>query len=281
LAEGSSKQAAAIEETSSSLEEMASMSKQNAEHAGQANVLMQGANEIVREANETMNQLTDSMEEISHASEETSKIIKSIDEIAFQTNLLALNAAVEAARAGEAGTGFAVVADEVRNLAMRAAEAAKNTAVLIEGTVDKIQDGSKLVSRADEAFVKVAETSFKVGDLVANIAAASKDQSHGIEQVNASVSEMDKAVQHNASTSEESALASEKMNAQAGKMKGFVKGLTVLIGGNHRDTKGEQSRTTESYPIPSKRDQQDKSSPQQTALLPAQKSARPFQRQPQ
>ncbi len=115
------------------------MTKKNAENASMADVLMNEANQVVSEANESMGQLTQSMEEISKASEQTSKIIKTIDEIAFQTNLLALNAAVEAARAGEAGAGFAVVADEVRNLAMRAAEAAKNTAELIEGTVKKGQ----------------------------------------------------------------------------------------------------------------------------------------------
>ena len=127
LAEGASEQAASLEETSSSLEEMASMTKQNADHANQANTLMKEITQVVEESNTAMGQLTTSMRDISTASEETSKIIKTIDEIAFQTNLLALNAAVEAARAGEAGAGFAVVADEVRNLAIRAAEAAKNT----------------------------------------------------------------------------------------------------------------------------------------------------------
>ena len=145
LSDGASSQAGSIEETSSSLEEMASMTRKNAENAGQADGLMKEVDLVVMRANESMERLTTSMAEINRASEETSKIIKTIDEIAFQTNLLALNAAVEAARAGEAGAGFAVVAGEVRNLAMRAAEAAKNTADLIEGTSKKVKDGSGLV----------------------------------------------------------------------------------------------------------------------------------------
>ena len=192
-----------LEETSSSLEEMSSMTKQNADNANQADILMKESNQIVGNANESMNELTGSTEEISNASEETSKIIKTIDEIAFQTNLLALNAAVEAARAGEAGAGFAVVADEVRNLAMRAADAAKNTADLIEGTVKKIKDGSELVTRTNEAFSQVATGTVKVGGLVGEIAAASNEQAQGIDQVNTAVAEMDKVTQQNAAASEE------------------------------------------------------------------------------
>ncbi len=237
LAEGSSEQAASIEETSASLEEMSSMTKQNAGNAHQADNLMKKANQIVDRANESMGKLTTSMEEISNASEETSKIIKTIDEIAFQTNLLALNAAVEAARAGEAGAGFAVVADEVRNLAMRAADAARNTADLIEGTVKKVKDGSDLVNMTDEAFIKVAESAAKVGDLVAEIAEASSEQAQGIEQVNTSVSEMDRVVQQNASSAEESASAAEEMNSQAEQMKGFVRELISLVGGDGNDAK--------------------------------------------
>ncbi len=231
LAEGSSEQAASIEETSSSLEEMSSMTKQNAENASQADNLMKEANQVVGQANDSMNELTTSMEDISKASEETSKIIKTIDEIAFQTNLLALNAAVEAARAGEAGAGFAVVADEVRNLAMRAADAAKNTADLIEGTVKKVGAGSELVTSTNEAFGQVAESSKKVGELVGEISAASNEQAEGIEQVNKAVVEMDKVVQQNAANAEESASASEEMSAQAEQMKSSVGDLIALVGG--------------------------------------------------
>ncbi|MBW2095632.1 MAG: cache domain-containing protein [Deltaproteobacteria bacterium] len=230
LAQGASEQAASIEETSSSLEEIASMTKQNAENATQADALMKEANRVVGEANQAMANLTSSMEEISRASEETQKIIKTIDEIAFQTNLLALNAAVEAARAGEAGAGFAVVADEVRNLAMRTAEAAKDTATLIEQTSKKVMDGSILLSQTNEAFGTVADSTAKVGELVAEIAAASNEQAQGIEQVNRAVSDMDTVVQQNAANAEESASASQEMNAQAENMKGIVQELVALVG---------------------------------------------------
>jgi methyl-accepting chemotaxis protein len=238
LAEGSSEQAASIEETSSSLEEMSSMTKQNADNACTADNLMKQSRLMVEKANGSMTELTQSMEDISKASDETSKIIKTIDEIAFQTNLLALNAAVEAARAGEAGAGFAVVANEVRNLAMRAAEAAKNTAVLIEGTVKKVKEGSELVERTNGAFSEVSKSAAKVAGLVSEIAAASGEQAQGIDQVNKAVSEMERVTQQSAANAEESAAAGEELTAQAEQLKRYVGDLDALIGGGASNGKG-------------------------------------------
>ena len=232
LAEGASEQAAAIEETSSSLEEMSSMTRRNADNAAHADTLMKEARQVVEDAGVSMSALTGSMQEIIRASEETSKIIKTIDEIAFQTNLLALNAAVEAARAGEAGAGFAVVADEVRSLAIRAAEAAKNTEGLIEGTLHKVQAGGSLLTKTNSAFTQVTDRTARAGELVGEIAAASKEQAQGIDQINRAVSEMDKVVQQNAASAEESASASEEMNAQAAQMKAQVRDLTGIVDGS-------------------------------------------------
>ncbi len=251
LAEGSSQQAASIEETSSSLEEMSSMTNQNADNAGQADHLMREADQIIGQANQSMTELTESMHEISKASEQTSKIIKTIDEIAFQTNLLALNAAVEAARAGEAGAGFAVVADEVRNLAMRAAEAAKDTSGLIEGTVTKINGGMDIVTRTSEAFSQVAESASKVSELISEINAASREQAEGVGQINTAVSEMDRVTQQNAASAEESASAAEQMSAQAREMQVVIDELSALVGGHQNRTGGTSAKAVAAKsPVP-------------------------------
>ena len=236
LAEGASEQASSIEESSSSLEEMASMTRQNADNAKQADGLMKKASKEAGLAKEAMAELIASMGEISKASEDTSKIIKTIDEIAFQTNLLALNAAVEAARAGEAGAGFAVVANEVRTLALRATDAAKNTAGLIDVTVKRVKEGVARVNKTNEAFAQVADGTLKGGQLVAEIAAASGEQAQGITQINRAVTEMDKVVQQTASSAEESASASEELTSQAEQMKGYVDDLALLIGGTGTDS---------------------------------------------
>ncbi len=241
LAEGASEQAASIEETSSSLEEMSSMTRRNAENAGEAKTMMENASRIVEKVNVHMGDMTRAIDKITKSSEETGKIIKTIDEIAFQTNLLALNAAVEAARAGEAGAGFAVVADEVRNLAIRAAEAAKSTSSLIEGTIKAIQNGDELTKSTQETFQENMAITRKVDELVAEIAVASNEQAQGIEQINIAVAEMDKVVQGVASNAEESASASEEMNAQAEQMKDFVAELAMLVGTEDKKVPGSSS----------------------------------------
>ena len=203
LSDSSSQQAASIEETSASLDEMASMTKQNAENTTAANHLMISVREAIEKANQAMTELTRSMTDIARASEQTQKIVKNIDEVAFQTNLLALNAAVEAARAGEAGAGFAVVADEVRNLALRATDSAKNTANLIQDIVHKVRGGEKLVTVTNDAFGSVIGSSRKVQELMEEIAAASREQSDGIHQINSAVADMNQVTQQNAANAEE------------------------------------------------------------------------------
>jgi len=230
VAQGASQQAASIEETSSSMEEMASMTKMNADHANQSDNMMQSVAKNIHELGKETEVVIHSMVKISQAGQNTSKIVKTIDEIAFQTNLLALNAAVEAAHAGEAGAGFAVVANEVRNLAGRAASAAKSTADLIESIVKEINELSDTIKKTNLLFKDMYKNVLKGVELVAEIFAASKEQSEGINQVNKAVGDMDNVAQQNAANAEESASSAAEMTAQTEKLKTMIKALNNMVG---------------------------------------------------
>jgi methyl-accepting chemotaxis protein len=230
LSRGASEQAASLEQTSASMEEMASMTRRNAENSESAAQLMGEADKMVERSNQALDQMVGSMKSISDASTRVAKIIKTIDEIAFQTNILALNAAVEAARAGEAGMGFAVVADEVRNLAQRSAQAAKDTAGLIEESVAKSAEGTTKVAVVAEAIGSITGAVAKARGLVDEVSVASRQQAQGIDQVTQAIAQMEKVTQGTAATAEESAAASEELSAQADTALGIVGSLEQMVG---------------------------------------------------
>jgi len=222
LSQRTEEQASSLEETASSMEELTSTVRQNADNARQANQLAAGARDQAESGGEVVQKAVGAMAEINSSSKKIADIIGVIDEIAFQTNLLALNAAVEAARAGEQGRGFAVVAGEVRNLAQRSAGAAKEIKTLIQDSVEKVEDGTRLVDQSGKTLDEIVASVKKVSDIIAEIAAASQEQSSGIDQVNKAVTQMDEVTQQNAALVEEAASASESMDEQA-------KGLQKLM----------------------------------------------------
>ncbi len=222
LSQGAAEQASSIEELTASLEEISTQTEQNAANANQANQLAETAKANAMKGNSQMQEMLKAMEEINVSSANISKIIKVIDEIAFQTNILALNAAVEAARAGQHGKGFAVVAEEVRNLAARSANAAKETTDMIEGSIKKVEDGTKIANETASALDQIVEEVAKAANLVGDIAIASNEQASGIAQINQGVMQVSQVVQTNSATSEESAAASEELSSQADLMRDAV-----------------------------------------------------------
>jgi len=222
LSQRTEDQASSLEKTASSMEKLTSIVKQNADNAKQANQLAIGASTVAVKGGNVVNQVVHTMNSINESSRKIVDIISVIDGIAFQTNILALNAAVEAARAGEQGRGFAVVANEVRNLAQRSATAAKEIKTLIGGSVEKVEDGSKLVAEAGKTMEEIVTSIKHVTDIMFEISAASEEQSIGIEQVNKAISQMDEVTQQNAALVEEAAAASESLQDQS-------EGLAVAV----------------------------------------------------
>lgn len=231
LAQGSSEQAASLEETSASSEEVNSMARKNTENSRVAADLVTQSQQEFAATDQALELMVVAMGEIKDSSDKISKIIKTIDEIAFQTNILALNAAVEAARAGEAGMGFAVVADEVRNLAQRCAQAAKDTATLIEESIGKSNSGKSKVDQVAVAIHDITEKSAKVKMLVDEVNLGSQEQARGIEQIAKAITQMEQVTQNTAAHAEESASAAQELNAQSENLREFVQTLNAMVGG--------------------------------------------------
>jgi methyl-accepting chemotaxis protein/methyl-accepting chemotaxis protein-1 (serine sensor receptor) len=231
LAQGSSEQAASLEETSASSEEVNSMARKNTENSRAAAGLVTQSQQKFLQTNQSLGQMVQAMGDINTQSGRISKIIKVIDEIAFQTNILALNAAVEAARAGEAGMGFAVVADEVRNLAQRSAQAARDTATLIEESIAKSNDGKVKVDQVATAIRAITEEATQTKTLVDEVNLGSQEQARGIEQIGKAIIQMEQVTQRTAAGAEESAAAAVELNGQSETLKRVVERLTAMVSG--------------------------------------------------
>jgi methyl-accepting chemotaxis protein len=229
LAQGASEQAASLEETSASSEEINAMARKNTDNSRMTSDLLAQSQAKVTLANEYLANMVVSMNGITESSGKVSKIIKVIDEIAFQTNILALNAAVEAARAGEAGMGFAVVADEVRSLAQRSAQAAKDTAVLIEESIARAAEGQLRVDQVATAISTITGDSERIQAMVQEVSAGSEQQLRGIDQISKAIGQMEHVTQITAANAEESAAAAEELNAQSAMLKDVVDRLQAMV----------------------------------------------------
>ena len=238
LAQGAMEQASAIEELTASIDEISNQTKHNAENANQANNLADAAKGLAQQGNTQMQEMLLSMNDINESSANISKIIKVIDEIAFQTNILALNAAVEAARAGQHGKGFAVVAEEVRDLAARSANAAKETTDMIESSIKKAEDGTKIAHETAQALTRIVDGVEKVAGLISDITESSNEQAMGIAQINQGIAQVSQVVQTNSATSEESAAASEELSSQAEVLKEQVRRFTLKSDKYYLPSKG-------------------------------------------
>jgi len=248
LSKGAGEQAASLEETSAAMVEMTSIAKRNAESSHSVAEMTAEASSLIENANVALREMVASMAAIKTSSDKVAKIIKTIDEIAFQTNILALNAAVEAARAGEAGMGFAVVADEVRSLAQRSAQAAKDTATLIEESIARASEGQHRVEQVSNSVTAVSSSAAKIKTVIEEVSAASREQISGIQQVTHAVSEMERVTQATAASAEENAAVGEELSAQAETAMAAVRRLSALIEGGGSDTLAAEPPVTPAKP---------------------------------
>lgn len=263
LSQGAAEQASSVEELSASIAEIASQTKSNSENADRANELTEETKDHAADGQSDMEKMLTAMEAINQSSANISKIIKVIDEIAFQTNILALNAAVEAARAGQHGKGFAVVAEEVRNLAARSAKAAKETTDMIEGSIEKVNDGRQIAVETAKALERIVGNIDDVADLVASIAKASKEQSMAIEQINQGVLQVSQVVQANSATSEEAASASEELSAQADVLKDTAGKFKLVADGTVKVKPVQKEVAVKAKPIEEKEQPKEEEKVQQ------------------
>jgi methyl-accepting chemotaxis protein len=255
MANGASSQASSLEETSATLEELAAMTRENVANAAEANKLTANLQGSAATGQQSITRMTAAIERIKESADQTARIIKTIDEIAFQTNLLALNAAVEAARAGDAGKGFAVVAEEVRNLAGRSAEAARDTAELIDQSQENANGGVAVTQEVTAVLEDIVSGIGRVNELVALVTQKSEEQSRGVSEINSAVGQLDEVTQSNAANAEESASASEELSGQARELNDMVQVLGRIIkgGSNHQPSPVAVSRRPETSKKPARR----------------------------